>query len=158
MGEIIGSRDELARLCEEARAAGQRVVLTNGTFDLLHVGHLRSLCGARHEGDLLVVGLNSDESVRGYKGPGRPVVPQEERAEILAALECVDFVHIFPEADACALLRATRPHVYAKGRDYDLERLPERAVADELGAEIVFTGDPKEHAVSDVLERIRAMK
>jgi rfaE bifunctional protein nucleotidyltransferase chain/domain len=157
VGEILPDRDELARRCRALQEDGARVVLTNGTYDLLHVGHLRSLVDARSRGDLLVVGVNADSSVRGYKGPGRPVIPEAERCEMLAALSCVDFVHVFAEPDVEALLRALRPDVYAKGRDYTLETLPERAVAEEVGAEIAFVGDPKDHSVTDILQRVRAL-
>lgn len=157
MGEVLPNRKDLVRRCRVEQAAGARVVLTNGTYDLLHVGHLRSLTDARSRGDLLVVGVNADASVRAYKGPGRPVIPESERVEMLAALACVDFVHVFGEPDVVALLRALRPEVYAKGRDYTLETLPERAVAEEVGAEIAFVGDAKEHSVTDILQRVREL-
>jgi len=140
---------------EAWRAAGARVVLTNGTFDLLHVGHVRALIEARALGDALVVGLNSDASVRAYKGPGRPLVPDAERAEILAALACVDLVVIFAEVSAEALIWALRPAVYAKGQDYADATFPERAAAAAVGAALRFTGDPKRHSVTDLLARIR---
>ena len=157
MAEILPERAELVRRCRAQQEYGARVVLTNGTYDLLHVGHLRSLVDARSRGDLLVVGVNADSSVRAYKGPGRPIVPEAERCEVLAALACVDFVHVFAEPDVVALLRALRPDVYAKGRDYTLETLPEREVAEEVGAEIAFVGDPKEHSVTDILQRVREL-
>src|SRR5436190_23795526 len=112
------SLSELSEMRPGWRGAGLRVVLTNGTFDLLHIGHVRYLEAARALGDLLVVGINSDASVRGYKGPGRPVVPQDERAEIVAALRCVDFTTIFDEPTATTLVQALQPDVYAKGGDY----------------------------------------
>src|SRR6185369_3705649 len=117
------------------RARGERVVLTNGVFDLLHVGHLRYLRLARQAGDVLVVGVNADASVR---KPGRPLVPEAERAELVAALEPVDYVVIFAEDTADALLRAVRPTVYAKGADYSAESLPEAATAHEIGARLEF--------------------
>jgi rfaE bifunctional protein nucleotidyltransferase chain/domain len=155
VGEILPDRKELVRRCRSLQESGARVVLTNGTYDLLHVGHLRSLVDARSRGDLLVVGVNADSSVRAYKGPKRPVIPEAERCEVLAALACVDFVHVFAEPDVEALLRAIRPDVYAKGRDYTLETLPEREVAEEVGAHIAFVGDPKDHSVTDILQRVR---
>jgi rfaE bifunctional protein nucleotidyltransferase chain/domain len=119
------------------RSAGARVVLTNGVFDLLHVGHVRYLCQARSEGDLLVVGVNADASVRALK-PGRPLVPDSERAELVAALRPVDFAVIFAEPTADALLRALRPDVYVKGGDYTEASLPEAATAREVGARLVI--------------------
>lgn len=154
-GRLVRDHGELERLVAEARAAGRRVVLTNGGFEILHVGHVRSLRDARSRGDLLVVAVNSDASVRRNKGEGRPVVPEEERAEVLCALECVDLVTIFDEPTVDGLLRLLRPAVHAKGRDYAVDTVPERATAREVGAEIAIVGDPKDHATTDLLERIR---
>lgn len=154
-GRFVPDHGELARLVAEAKAAGKRVVLTNGGFEILHVGHVRSLRDARSRGDLLVVAVNSDASVRRNKGEGRPVVPEAERAEVLCALECVDLVTVFDEPTVDGLLRLLRPHVHAKGRDYAPENLPERETVREIGAEIAIVGDPKDHATSDLLERIR---
>ena len=153
--KIILEREALLEHTAEARSGGARIVFTNGTFDLLHVGHIRSLEDARSHGDLLVVGLNSDSSVRSYKGPGRPVVPEQERAEMLAALECVTYVTIFSEPTPSDLIRALKPHVHAKGRDYSAETLPEAAVVREIGAEIAIVGDPKDHSATDLIQRIR---
>lgn len=153
MGEIV-DRAELLRRCEALKANGKRIVLTNGAFDLIHVGHVRALKDARSRGDVLVVGVNGDASVRRLKGAGRPVVPAAERAELLASLSCVDLVHVFEEDDVAVLLRLVRPHVHAKGRDYTKENVPERAVAQEVGAEIAIVGDPKDHSVTDLLKRI----
>ncbi len=155
MGEVVAERADLVRRCDGLRAQGKRIVLTNGAFDLLHVGHVRALADAASRGDLLVVGVNDDASVRRLKGPGRPVVPAAERAELLAALACVDLVHIFPEGDVRPLLRALRPHVHAKGRDYTVETVPERETAREVGAEIAIVGDPKDHSSTDLLARVR---
>ena len=154
MGEIVADRDELRRRCEALKAEGNRIVFTNGAFDLLHVGHVRALRDARRRGDVLVVALNDDRSVERLKGSGRPVVPAAERAEIVAALAGVDLVHVFSESDVSPLLRLLRPHVHAKGRDYDEETVPERATALEIGAEIAIVGDPKDHSVTDLLLRI----
>ena len=153
MGEIL-DRAELKRRTDALKAAGKRVVLTNGAFDLLHVGHVRALKEARSKGDALIVAVNGDGSVRRLKGEGRPVVPAVERAELLAALACVDLVHVFEEDDVGVLLRLLRPHVHAKGRDYTKENVPERAVALEVGAEIAIVGDPKDHSVTDLIKRI----
>jgi len=153
VGEIV-DRAELKRRTEALKAKGKRVVLTNGAFDLLHVGHVRALKEARSKGDALVVAVNGDASVRRLKGEGRPVVPAAERAELLASLGCVDLVHVFEEDDVAVLLRLLRPNVHAKGRDYTAENVPERAVAKEVGAEIAIVGDPKDHSVTDLLKRI----
>jgi len=155
VGERIDDRAELVRRCEALRAGGRRIVLTNGAFDLLHVGHVRALADARARGDVLVVGVNDDASVRALKGPRRPVVPADERAELLCALACVDFVHVFPERDVAPLMRALRPDVHAKGRDYAVDTVPEREIAKEIGAEIAIVGDEKDHSVSALLERLR---
>ena len=129
---------ELCRIRDEMDARGEKLVLTNGCFDLLHVGHVRYLQAARKLGDALVVAVNGDGSVRTLKGPTRPVNPEPDRAEVLAALECVDFVTIFPEVRATALIRAVRPHIYAKGGDYTPDSLyrEERDLLEAVGAEI----------------------
>jgi D-glycero-beta-D-manno-heptose 1-phosphate adenylyltransferase len=144
--------EELARLRSER--PGLRVVLANGCFDLLHVGHVRYLSDARSRGDLLVVALNDDDSVRALKGAGRPHVPLTERAELVAALACVDRVTWFGERDLEATLRALRPAVHAKGTDYTAEGVPEAAVDRELGIEIAICGDPKTHATGEMLQRL----
>jgi rfaE bifunctional protein nucleotidyltransferase chain/domain len=127
---------------------GCRIVLANGCFDILHVGHVRYLEAARACGDVLIVALNTDESVRKLKGPGRPRVPLEERAEVVAALRCVDHVTSFAEPTVEGLLRALRPDVHAKGSDYTIDSVPEGAVDRELRIEIAICGDPKDHASS----------
>jgi rfaE bifunctional protein nucleotidyltransferase chain/domain len=153
MGRVV-SREDVVRAAAEARAAGRTVALANGCFDLLHVGHVRYLQGAAREADLLVVAVNADASARALKGPGRPVQPEDERAEILAALECVDLVTIFAEPDVEALLRALRPDVHCKGTDYTADTLPERDVAREVGARVAIVGDPKDHDSSAILRRV----
>ncbi|HXG14879.1 MAG TPA: adenylyltransferase/cytidyltransferase family protein [Calidithermus sp.] len=147
--------EEAAALAERLRAEGKRIVLANGCFDLLHVGHVRYLRAARRLGDVLFVGVNSDAAVRRLKGPGRPLVPAAERAEIVAALAAVDHVVIFDEDTADRLLERLRPHVHAKGTDYTPEAVPERATARAVGAQVVITGDPKTHATRDVIALIR---
>jgi len=154
VAELIANRQELVRRCEALRARGKRIVLTNGVFDILHVGHVRALREARALGDVLVVAVNDDASVKRLKGPGRPIMPASERAELLAALSTVDFVHIFEEDDVGPILRVLRPDVHAKGRDYTSETVPERDVAREVGARVVIVGDTKEHSVTDLLRRI----
>lgn len=138
-----------------ARAAGRTVALANGLFDLLHVGHLRYLQGAKAEADLLVVAVNADASARALKGEGRPVVPEAERAELVAGFACVDWVTIFSDRTVEPLLRALRPDVHCKGTDYTAETVPEREVARELGIRVAIVGDPKDHATSDLLGRLR---
>ncbi len=132
----------------------KRVVLANGCFDPLHVGHIRYLRGAKEAGDFLVVALNDDESTRKVKGENRPVVPESDRAEVLSAIEAVDAVLLFSEADVRALLKTLRPHVHAKGTDYSVETVPELETSRGLGIETVIVGDPKSHASREVLERI----
>jgi D-glycero-beta-D-manno-heptose 1-phosphate adenylyltransferase len=149
-------REALAAELARGRAHLGRVVLANGCFDLLHVGHVRYLEAARARGDFLVVALNTDESVRAAKGPGRPVVPLGERAELVAALRCVDRVTSFPEATLEATLRLLRPDVHAKGTDYTVENVPERALDLELGIELAICGDPKDHSSSALAARLGA--
>jgi rfaE bifunctional protein nucleotidyltransferase chain/domain len=153
---LLGDAD-LERLLAVHRSRSERVVLTNGTFDILHVGHVRALEDARSHGDCLIVGINTDASARRNKGPGRPVVPEAERAELVAALASVDAVLLFDEPTADLLIRKVSPDVYAKGRDYSEEALPETATAREVGARIAIVGDPKDHAASDLIARIRAL-
>jgi len=157
MGEVL-TRAELASKLAELRAAGRRIAFANGHFDLLHVGHLRYLRAARAEGDLLVVAVNDDASVRRLKGEGRPVVPAAERAELLAALEPVDFVVVFSGDSPAPLLAELRPDVHCKGPDYGSpERVPERAVVAAYGGRTALVGDPKDHATSDLIARVRAL-
>lgn len=151
----ILQRTSLCDRLKEHRQRGQKIVLANGCFDLIHAGHIRYLEGARREGDVLVVALNSDSSVRGLKGPGRPVLPAEARAELVAALAAVDYVVIFDEPDVRALLRELRPTVHAKGTDYTTESVPERDEAAQLGIRVAIVGDPKQHSTRDLLARIR---
>ena len=154
MGELIRERDALCARVVELRADGRSLVLTNGAFELLHVGHVRSLQDARTQGDVLLVAINDDASVRRLKGEGRPGVPALERAEVLCALGCVDWVHIFSEDDVSALLRLLVPDVHAKGRDYSEETVPERDVAREVGTRVAIVGDPKHHSTSELLRRL----
>ena len=150
---------EAAALAERLRAAGRRIVLANGVFDLLHVGHVRYLEAARRLGDVLFVGVNGDASVTRLKGTGRPIMPAAERAELLAALRAVDHVVVFEDDTADALLGALKPDVHAKGTDYTTDSVPERATARALGATVAITGDPKSHATRDliavIVERFR---
>ena len=147
---------DLISLRREWREAGLRLVLTNGTFDLLHIGHLRYLEAARSMGDLLVVGINSDASVRGYKGPGRPAVPQEERAEMVAGLRCVEYATVFDEPTAVALVEALKPEVYAKGGDYapGSKPLPEAEAVEAYGGEVCIVQYVAGHSASDLIRRV----
>lgn len=151
----VFSREAIRRQVETWRKAGDKIVLTNGCFDLLHVGHIRYLKAAKqlaHQARLIVA-INSDESARYIKGPGRPKVPQQERAEVVAALRPVDAVVIFPEHDVRALIRELRPDFHAKGTDYKVETVPERDVVEECGGRVVIVGDPKEHSTTTLLEK-----
>lgn len=147
----ILSREELRRRVEEWRRAGESVTLANGNFDLLHVGHVRYLQGAKELGGKLVVAINSDSSVRALKGEGRPIMPEDERAEIVAALADVDAVVIFPELDVRAIIREIRPDVQAKGTDYTADSVPERDTVAEYGGRVAIVGDPKDHSTSEIL-------
>lgn len=148
------SRPHAARLAAAARAEGHTVVLANGAFDLLHVGHVRYLADARRHGDLLFVAVNTDASVRLLKGPSRPLVPETERVELLSHLACVDWIVLFDEPTVAAVLRELRPHLHAKGTDYTPETVPERAVLAEWGGRTVICGDAKEHATTDIIGEV----
>ncbi|MGO8796790.1 MAG: adenylyltransferase/cytidyltransferase family protein [Candidatus Sulfotelmatobacter sp.] len=149
--EKLLKREELRERVDEWRRAGQRIVLANGNFDLLHVGHVRYLRGAKALDGKLIVAINSDESVRALKGEGRPIMPAEERAEIIAALACVDAVVVFPELDVRALIREIRPDIQAKGTDYTVESVPERDTVAEVGGRVAIVGDVKEHSTSEII-------
>jgi len=153
--EKILSREQLAARLAEHRKKGERIVFANGCFDILHAGHMRYLAGARAEGDLLVVGVNADSSVRPLKGPGRPVLSEDARALLVASLRAVDYVVIFSEPNVESLLTALRPQVHAKGTDYTAETVPERETAARLGIRVAIVGDPKDHSTRDLLEKIR---
>jgi len=146
--------DAAVRLAGQWRREGKRLVLANGCFDLLHVGHVRYLEGARRLGDVLLVGINSDRSVARLKGPGRPIMTAEERAELVGSLAAVDGVVIFDDDTADALVRALRPTVHAKGTDYTAESVPEGAAVREAGGRVVIAGDPKQHATRDLIRLI----
>jgi rfaE bifunctional protein nucleotidyltransferase chain/domain len=147
----ILERRQLRTRVEEWRRAGERIVLANGNFDLLHVGHVRYLRGAKELGGKLVVAINSDASVRVLKGEARPIMPEEERAEIVAALSDVDAVVIFPELDVRALIQELRPDIQAKGTDYTAETVPERDVVGEYGGRVAIVGDAKDHSTSEII-------
>jgi len=152
--KTILSREDLGHRIAEARESGARIVLANGCFDVLHVGHVRYLAGARELGDILVVGINSDEQVAIQKGPGRPVLPAAERAEIVAALESVTYVTIFDEPTVEQLLLTLKPDVHAKGTDYTTESVPERDVVRSYGGQVAIVGDPKDHSTTEIIARV----
>ena len=150
----ILSREELVRRIGEARAAGRTVAFANGCFDLLHVGHIRYLESAAQEADVLVVAINDDDSVRTLKGEGRPILSASDRAELVAALRCVDYVIIFPEPNVGPLLTALRPDVHCKGTDYTVESVPERDIVAGYGGRTAIVGDSKDHSTRDLLSRL----
>jgi len=153
--EKILQRDALVQRLAAHRERGQRIVLANGCFDLLHVGHARYLGGARREGDVLVVAVNSDASMRPLKGAGRPILPQTARAQLVAGIAVVTYVTVFDEPDVVALLEALRPDVHAKGTDYTVDTVPERETARRLGVRIAIVGDAKRHSTRELLEKLR---
>lgn len=151
----IVPREALHHKLAEHKRRGERVVFANGCFDTLHVGHIRYLEGARREGDILVVGVNDDSSVRGLKGAGRPVLDENARALLVAALRPVDYVVLFSEPTVEALLEELRPDVHAKGTDYSAETVPERTAAARLGIRVAIVGDPKDHSTRTLFDSIR---
>jgi rfaE bifunctional protein nucleotidyltransferase chain/domain len=155
MKSKVRTPSELARILQAEQSAGRTIAFANGIFDLLHVGHVRYLDAAAREGDLLVVGVNSDASARALKGEGRPLMPAHERAEILAALECVDYVVIFEETTCDALLSLLKPDVHCKGTDYTPDAVPEAATVKAYGGRVAIVGDPKNHATRDIIGAIR---
>ncbi|KXK06492.1 MAG: cytidyltransferase-related domain-containing protein [Acidobacteria bacterium OLB17] len=146
-------REDLRAEIERRRNSGERIVLANGCFDLLHVGHIRYLTAAKELGDCLVVGVNSDEQARRLKGEGRPAVNETERAEVIAALRSVDLVTIFYEPTVTELIRAIRPDIHAKGTDYAEDTVPEREIVREVGGRVAIVGDPKDHSSTALFTR-----
>ncbi len=153
--EKIVTRENLVALLRGRKQRGQHIVLANGIFDTLHVGHTRYLAGAKAEGDILVVAVNSDSSARLLKGPGRPILDEQARALLVAAIRTVDYVVIFSELNVEKLLEEFRPDVHAKGTDYTADSVPERAVAARLGIRVAIVGDPKDHSTRSLLDAIR---
>lgn len=153
MGDIL-TRDALAEVVRTGRAAGVSYAFANGAFDLLHVGHVRYLEAARREADRLIVAINDDASIRGLKGPGRPVMTADARAEVVAALRAVDYVVIFPEATVAPLLELLKPDVHCKGTDYTVESVPERETVRAYGGRVAIVGDAKRHSTTDVVGRL----
>jgi rfaE bifunctional protein nucleotidyltransferase chain/domain len=151
----VMSRDELKSAIADRKRSGKRIVFANGCFDTLHVGHVRYLEGARREGDVLVVAVNDDASVCGLKGPGRPILNENARADLVAALRAVDYVVLFHEPTVEPLLELLRPDVHAKGTDYSADTVPEREVAARLGIRVAIVGDPKNHSTRGFIETVR---
>jgi len=156
MSPKIQTREKLSKIVRHAQKEGKKVVTTNGCFDVLHVGHVRYLQGARSLGDMLVVAVNSDTSVRALKGELRPLVPEDERAEMLAALECVDYVTIFSELDPIALLLELKPDIHVKGGDYKLEQLIEREAVESYGGKVVVGFNVPGKSTTDLIKTITA--
>ena len=153
MAEIL-SRDQLIARVATERQAGRTIAFANGCFDLLHVGHVRYLEASAQQGDVLIVALNDDGTVRALKGDGRPILTADHRAALVAAMRCVDYVVIFPELTVGPLLEALKPDVHCKGTDYTVESVPERAVVQSYGGRTAIVGDPKDHSTRDLLSRI----
>ena len=151
----ILERIQLIEKVAEVRANGATIVLANGCFDLFHVGHIRYLAGAKALGDVLIVGVNSDEQARKLKGEGRPYLPANERAELVSVLRPVDFVTIFDEPTVEELLRAIRPDFHAKGTDYTIDSVPEREIVRELGGTVAIVGDAKDHSSTRLIEIVK---
>ena len=154
-GNKYRTTEQLQEIVQQAKAGGQTVVFTNGAFDLLHVGHIRYLHGAAAIGDIVICALNSDESIRALKGPGRPVMPLEERIEIVGALESIDYVTSFSETTVTRLLLALKPDIHAKGTDYTEDSVPEVETVRSYGGRVAITGDPKDHNTSDIIAGIQ---
>ncbi|MCZ6692249.1 MAG: adenylyltransferase/cytidyltransferase family protein [Planctomycetota bacterium] len=152
--KFVPDLERMRKLLDEHRSRKELVVLSNGAFDLLHVGHIRCLKAAKELGDVLVIALNSDRSIREYKDSSLPVNPQKERVEIVSALEMVDYVTIFDEPSADKLLLALRPDIHAKGTDYTEETLPERDTVLSYGGRVAIVGDPKDHSTTDLIQRV----
>lgn len=153
--EKILPLEEVCRRVEARRGQGEKVVLANGCFDILHVGHVRYLEAARQEGDLLVVGVNSDRSTRELKGAGRPILPEQDRAQLVAALAAVDYVVLFDTPTVTPLIEALLPEVHAKGTDYTAETVPEREAVAAAGGRVAIVGDPKDHSTRDLLRTVQ---
>jgi rfaE bifunctional protein nucleotidyltransferase chain/domain len=154
MAEVVLKHEELAKKIEALKAQGKKVVFTNGCFDLLHVGHVRYLRGAKALGDILVLAINSDDSIRRLKGKERPLLPLEDRLGILSAFEMIDFVTPFEDDTVTPLLLKLKPHIHAKGTDYTPDTVPEKATMDSLGGQVAVVGDPKDHASKNLIQEI----
>jgi rfaE bifunctional protein nucleotidyltransferase chain/domain len=154
----ILNRDQLIEEVALKRSEGQKIILANGCFDLIHAGHIRYLAGAKQLGGVLAVGINADDQVEMLKGPGRPYINQNERSEIISALRCVDLVTIFDEATVEELLLAIQPDFHAKGTDYTTETVPERDIVRSYGGQVAIVGDPKDHSSTGLIATVRSSK
>ncbi len=154
MAQVILNHDELAKKLEALKAQGKKVVFTNGCFDMLHVGHVRYLRGAKALGDVLVLAINSDDSIRRLKGKERPLLPLEDRLGILSAFEMVDFITPFEDDTVTQLLLKLKPHIQAKGTDYTTESIPEKDTMASFGGKVAVVGDPKDHASKNLIKEI----
>jgi len=155
---VILREPELAEALERERAAGKTIAFANGCFDVLHVGHIRYLQDASRVADVLVVGVNGDDSVRVLKGEGRPVMPEDERAEIIDSIRCVSYVTVFDEKSPARLLQTLKPDFQCKGTDYTADSVPEGEIVRAYGGKVVIVGDPKDHSTTEVLAKMRAMR
>jgi len=154
MEKVIKDHKKLLQVIERLKSQGKKIVLTNGCFDLIHVGHIRCLKAAKQKGDILIVAVNSDSSSERIKEKGRPVTPEEERLEILSAIECIDYLTLFSESTVDKLITLLKPDIFAKGTDYTIENVPERDTALSIGAQIAIVGDPKKHSSSELIKTI----
>jgi D-glycero-beta-D-manno-heptose 1-phosphate adenylyltransferase len=157
MGQWIRNINELKNIIENERRKGKKIIFGNGCFDLLHVGHVRYLAAARALGDILVVGINDDESLISLGKRTKVITPLEERAEILAALTSVDYVIAFSEPTVERLLLDLKPHIHAKGTDYTVDTVPERAIVRSYGGDVAIVGDPKDHSTRDIIDQVRRL-
>lgn len=158
MGKIVNSLDELEAIVDRQKAAGKRVVFGNGCFDIVHVGHVRYLRGAKELGDILVVAVNDDASVTGLGKRKEVVTPAAERAEIISAIDCVDYVILFDDPTVENLLATLKPHIHAKGTDYTEENVPERDIVMSYGGRVAIVGDPKDHSTRDIIRTIKNLR
>ncbi len=158
MGKVIETLDELKTIIDAVKAAGKRVVFGNGCFDIVHVGHVRYLKGAKELGDVLIVAVNDDSSVTGLGKRKEVVTPASERAEIISALDCVDYVVLFGEPTVENLLRTLKPHIHAKGTDYTEDNVPERDIVVSYGGRVAIVGDPKDHSTRDIIKTIKNLQ
>lgn len=148
------SLDKLEPIVKDLKKQGKKIILANGCFDIIHVGHIRYLTGAKNLGDVLIAALNSDESTRALKGNGRPITPEHERVEIISSLECVDYVTLFSELNVDNILLRLKPDVHAKGSDYTKDTVPEKETVKSYGGTVAITGDPKDHSTKDIIKII----
>lgn len=152
--EKLKSLSEIAIIADNLRKQGKKIVVANGCFDILHVGHIRYLKGAKELGDCLIVGLNSDKSVRIIKDKNRPIIPENERIEILNEIEYIDYIVLISDSKVDNLIKTVKPHIHAKGTDYTTDNVPERDIVKSTGGEVAIVGDPKNHSTRSIIEKI----